>query len=172
MRIPYEESSVYNELDPLSPSELESYPPDFEYLQNPGDILLVPKHWWHFVVTESDFALSINAWQEQTSDSHERLNEAMTRFCFGAILSALKEANYFENDQNGCTLNSWISPSEMDEHGHDAVTDHVRNYEYLKMSMQECGVENFHKQIRFYVQNILQPDVVKTSLGVGEAHTL
>lgn len=48
LRIPYEESSVYSEYDPLASSNV---PPDLDVLLCPGDVLVVPKHWWHFVST-------------------------------------------------------------------------------------------------------------------------
>ena len=33
---------------------------------NPGDILYVPKHWWHFVICV-DTAVSVNTWIELVS---------------------------------------------------------------------------------------------------------
>ena len=175
VRVPYEESSIYNEMDPVKQATLQWCPPDYDILLQPGDILIIPKHWWHFVVTESNFAISVNAWQEEITDSTERLNEAMTRFCFGAILSALKEVKYFSDQQNGytSTLNSWINPSEIDKDGCDTVTDHVSNYEYVKTSMQECGhsVENTHENIRRFIEAMLRPDAVKKCFSIATSTT-
>lgn len=47
-RIPYEESSVYSHHDPLAH---QSITPDYDLILEPGDVLFVPKHWWHFVST-------------------------------------------------------------------------------------------------------------------------
>lgn len=60
LRVPYEESSVYCELDPmayvLSEGELAvdfkvRFPGVYDFTLEEGDVLLVPPHWWHFVVT-------------------------------------------------------------------------------------------------------------------------
>ena len=31
---------------------------------NAGDVLFVPRHWWHFVYTHSESSISINTWLE------------------------------------------------------------------------------------------------------------
>lgn len=55
-RIPYEESSVYADcscFDPMQASDMSRHPPDFIATLQPGDVLYMPKHCWHFVVTVS-----------------------------------------------------------------------------------------------------------------------
>ena len=50
-RIPYEESSVYSRFDPLDDNTAGGAPPNLDVVLGPGDVLFVPKHWWHFVQT-------------------------------------------------------------------------------------------------------------------------
>ena len=164
LRVPYEESSVYNEVDPLNKAVLKEYPPDYDFLLDPGDILIVPKHWWHFVETESEFSLSVNTWQEHSTDSDDRLIEAMTRFCFGSFLSTLKDTKYFGGKREERTFQMWVNPSEVDEDGDDTVTDHAANFEYVTESMQQCGVENPHEQMRNFIKAMLKPDAIKRCL--------
>lgn len=68
-RIPYEESSVYCEENWFSPHDPKgllqkttnngSLP--FRIVLEPGDILIVPPRWWHYV-ENLDISLSINTW--------------------------------------------------------------------------------------------------------------
>jgi HSPB1-associated protein 1 len=77
IRIPFEESSIYSSFDPLSITKIvstnsnsSSYSnknqqlididkPNYDITLEQGDVLIVPKHYWHFVTTESDISLSV-----------------------------------------------------------------------------------------------------------------
>lgn len=49
-RVPYEESSIYAEHDPRrDQSQDRPRPPDMTLEMEEGDVLLLPKHWWHYV---------------------------------------------------------------------------------------------------------------------------
>lgn len=62
-RVPYEESSIY--------SKVNFFSPDFKYhksfnecrkvVLSPGDVLLVPNGWWHYV-ENLELAVSVNIW--------------------------------------------------------------------------------------------------------------
>lgn len=190
LRIPYEESSIYNEYDPMT-CEIA---PDYDITLSPGDILVVPKHWWHFVSTESDVAFSVNSWQEVEGDSADRLSEAMTRFCLGAMLSALADAGTLASDDAA----EWLSPSEIKHHhdrtseegpergieedkaasseGFGGLTCHEDNYAYLVASMVECGIvdtsENFvviKEKMKRFVNKLICPDVIRGCLESKKA---
>ena len=45
-----------------------------------GDMLFVPKHWWHFVTTESDLAVTSNVWLPVDSDVNDRVSESIVRY--------------------------------------------------------------------------------------------
>lgn len=59
-RVPYEESSIYSDFDPMpylgtggEISEVirSKFPDMLDIVLEEGDVLLVPAHWWHFVLT-------------------------------------------------------------------------------------------------------------------------
>lgn len=52
LRIPYEESSVYSNADPRAGN---CRAPDVDVTLEEGDVLFVPRHWWHFVETVKSF---------------------------------------------------------------------------------------------------------------------
>ncbi|XP_073977610.1 HSPB1 associated protein 1 isoform X2 [Rhodnius prolixus] len=61
-RVPYEESSVYSDIN----FACTCHPfPDIKnarcVILQPGDILYVPKHWWHYVENVTS-AISVNTW--------------------------------------------------------------------------------------------------------------
>lgn len=67
-RVPYEQSSVFSRVAVHSP-DLARHPQFRAVAQEarsvtlqPGEVLFVPKHWWHDVQTISDVALSVNHW--------------------------------------------------------------------------------------------------------------
>ena len=108
LRLPFEESSIYSSYDPNNNYNI---PPDYEFVLQQGDVLFVPKHYWHYVETESDIAVSINVWLSEDDDSHDQLSEALSLFIFGAMKQAVDDADskFCTNDVN----NGWISPSEI-----------------------------------------------------------
>ena len=81
-RVPYEESSVYSQWDFRYwtngiPSIDGTHPHVVEL--RPGDVLLVPRHWWHFVLN-TELSISINTWLERPEDDEARLQEALVKF--------------------------------------------------------------------------------------------
>lgn len=84
VRLPFEESSVWSAVDVLKP-DLVSHP-QFAIAQRralsvvlePGDVLFVPRHYWHFVRSLS-VSVSVNQWVHIPQDSLSRLDEALAR---------------------------------------------------------------------------------------------
>jgi len=84
-RIPYEESSVYSlinfeNLEKNSESTLHdlSFATPYIVTLQPGEVLFVPRHWWHFVYNE-EFSISVNTWLPHPLDHGARLQEALVR---------------------------------------------------------------------------------------------
>ncbi|XP_074033062.1 HSPB1 associated protein 1 [Leptinotarsa decemlineata] len=81
-RIPYEESSVYSKLNFFSPN-LENFRSISgkckKVVLTPGDVLLVPNKWWHYV-ENLETSISINVWLPLPQDDEERLKEAVVQF--------------------------------------------------------------------------------------------
>ncbi|XP_062390369.1 HSPB1-associated protein 1 homolog isoform X2 [Sardina pilchardus] len=67
-RIPYEESSIFSQVNVPQP-DLDRFPA-FRRARahvvtlEPGQVLLVPRHWWHFVESVDSVTVSINSWIE------------------------------------------------------------------------------------------------------------
>ncbi|XP_043273186.1 HSPB1-associated protein 1 [Venturia canescens] len=101
-RVPYEESTIYSEYNFFCPTIK-----DEESIMNikknarlvvlePGDVLLVPNRWWHYVES-LDFSISINVWLPVEGDFKERINEALVKLLarnIGLGLPAVPEPEY------------------------------------------------------------------------------
>ncbi|XP_068102313.1 HSPB1-associated protein 1 isoform X2 [Hyperolius riggenbachi] len=118
-RIPYEESSIFSKVHVLNPDR-KRYPsfcrarPHVVTL-HPGQVLLVPRHWWHYVESIDDVTVSINSWMELDSDDEARVEEAITRM----VVCAFKSAD------PASSASDWLNPTE------NMATSHNTNLEYL-----------------------------------------
>uniref|UniRef100_T1JG22 JmjC domain-containing protein n=1 Tax=Strigamia maritima TaxID=126957 RepID=T1JG22_STRMM len=103
-RIPYEESSVFSKLNVGNP-QLNAYP-DFQNTTpyviclQPGDVLFVPRHWWHYVES-LDTAVSVNTWIEMNEDDDSRLQEAISRLIITSLAPNIIEQH------------DWLNPTEV-----------------------------------------------------------
>ncbi|KAF8795332.1 HSPB1-associated protein 1 like protein [Argiope bruennichi] len=124
-RIPYEESSVFSSVNILN-VDFTCHPlfknahPHIITLE-PGDVLFVPKKWWHFVSCLDNITISINTWIELDSDPHCRLEEGVAR----ALMSAL--ITFYEPDKE-----NWLNPKEELVSPNEAI-------KYITTSLQEIG---------------------------------
>eukprot|EP01041_Mallomonas_annulata_P006792 gene6792-13751_t len=120
LRIPYEESSVYSSYDPRTDASIA---PAYEFLLEAGDVLFVPKHWWHYVETVSDLSISINLWMGDITDVKDRAKEALSRFIVGSFLDTFRSMDI------PCEMcNGWLSPTESNgKKGRGSLIEESKN---------------------------------------------
>ncbi|CAI9531834.1 unnamed protein product, partial [Staurois parvus] len=82
---------------------------------HPGQVLFVPRHWWHYVESVDDVTVSVNSWIELDSDHEARVEEAITRM----VVCAFKSAD------SSVPPDIWLNPTE------GTSTSHGTNLEYL-----------------------------------------
>ncbi|CAH8837630.1 unnamed protein product [Trichobilharzia szidati] len=101
-RIPLEESTVFSKVNFPLPN-FKKYPlltktTPYCVTLHPGDILYVPRHWWHFVESttttttssscSSNYTCSVNLWIDQPSlDNRIRFKEGLTQLVGFSLLS-------------------------------------------------------------------------------------
>ncbi|NWI62012.1 HBAP1 protein, partial [Todus mexicanus] len=85
----------------------------------PFQVLLVPRHWWHYVESIDPITVSINSWIELDADHEARVEEAITRILVCAIKSV-------ENPGDG---ELWLNPTEVE------ATSHEINLQYLNKAV-------------------------------------
>nr|XP_045003524.1 HSPB1-associated protein 1 [Jaculus jaculus] len=184
-RIPYEESSVFSKVNVVNP-DFKCFP-QFQKARRhvvtlrPGQVLFVPRHWWHYVESIDPVTVSINSWIELEEDHLARVEEAITRM----LVCALKTA---ENPHN---TRAWLNPTEVEEISHEvnchylngavcAFLDHSRMSKAVKIQALRTPGENGKEIEHAYSQNIATaaleqataspfgPDLVPVTPGSGE----
>ena len=127
-RVPYEESSVFGEEPGRAKgrgggggggggaaeagAEAEGA---LQVVLEPGEVLLVPRHWWHRVETLSRSSLSVNTWLDAPTDAADRLKEAMVRMVTCALMRADDDAGagFGARAAGAGTVGAWwLNPTE------------------------------------------------------------
>ncbi|XP_058587161.1 HSPB1-associated protein 1 isoform X4 [Neofelis nebulosa] len=77
-RIPYEESSVFSKINVVNP-DLKRFPRFCKARRHmvtlsPGQVLFVPRHWWHYVESIDPVTVSINSWIELVEETSHEVN--------------------------------------------------------------------------------------------------
>uniref|UniRef100_A0A3Q2PLN2 Hspb associated protein 1 n=1 Tax=Fundulus heteroclitus TaxID=8078 RepID=A0A3Q2PLN2_FUNHE len=122
-RIPYEESSVFSQVDVLHPDRSKF--PGFQGARahavtlEPGQVLYVPRHWWHYVESIDAITVSVNSWIELEVDDAARVSEAVTK----TVVCALKSAQSEDN------TDTWLNPTEEEK------PSHSKNMQYLNLAV-------------------------------------
>ncbi|XP_074551376.1 HSPB1-associated protein 1 homolog [Halichoeres trimaculatus] len=123
-RIPYEESSIFSQVDVLHPDlrrfhAFQGARPHVVTLQ-PGQVLYVPRHWWHYVESVDPVTVSVNSWIELDVDHVSRVSEAVTK----TVVCALKSAPSDDNTDD------WLNPTE------EGVGSHTENMQYVNLALK------------------------------------
>ncbi|XP_077484085.1 HSPB1 associated protein 1 isoform X2 [Amblyomma americanum] len=142
-RIPFEESSIFSlvnlrEVDFVTYPELQSTRP-YHVVLEPGDVLLVPHHWWHYVSCLTT-ALSVNTWIPMSQDKDCQLVEAVTR-----------------------TLATGLIPCYEDDDSQWELTSPEQNLAYLHQLMQPLCSEEIRPECGSHVTRLPSTPVVQYS---------
>ncbi|KAI3356074.1 hypothetical protein L3Q82_017340 [Scortum barcoo] len=126
-RIPYEESSVFSQVDVLRP-DLQRFPAfrgarAHVVTLQPGQVLYVPRHWWHYVESVDPITVSVNSWIELEDDDVARVSEAVTK----AVVCALKSTPGDDNTDD------WLNPTE------EGVASHNDNMQHVNLAVRAAA---------------------------------
>ncbi|XP_068921030.1 HSPB1-associated protein 1 isoform X1 [Petaurus breviceps papuanus] len=118
-RIPYEESSVFSKVNVVNP-DLKHFPQFLKAQRHmvtlhPGQVLFVPRHWWHYVESIDPITVSINSWIELEEDHYVRIEEAITRM----LVCALKAA------EDPTNTKAWLNPTEVEGTCHEINCQYI-----------------------------------------------
>jgi HSPB1-associated protein 1 len=113
-RIPYEESSVFSEVNITCP-DLQRHrdyasATGYQVALEAGDVLFVPRHWWHYVECVQD-AVSVNTWIDLPDDLYERVKEGVVRTTVAGWLPGHTRVNHDSSQPHETT--HWINPNEV-----------------------------------------------------------
>ncbi|XP_055847956.1 HSPB1-associated protein 1 homolog [Episyrphus balteatus] len=90
IRVPYEESSVYCSENFYSPKNLDRFSiareNAFECILTEGDVLIVPRNWWHYVES-LETSLSVNTWIPLKIDIDAQIDECIVKYIVESTLS-------------------------------------------------------------------------------------
>ncbi|XP_022174308.1 HSPB1-associated protein 1 isoform X1 [Myzus persicae] len=93
-RVPYEESSCYSKINFSCPDNIKDIDDACRCVTvvlSPGDVLIVPHKWWHYVENLTT-AVSINTWiQTPKYDNMARLKESVVRFMASSLCSGVSK---------------------------------------------------------------------------------
>lgn len=97
-RIPYEESSIYSMHNFYCSSVKITQ--DLSGVRvvtlDPGQVLFVPRHWWHYV-ENLDTAVSINTWIPLPADDEARVEESLVRLIMAMACRSVTDPQSFLN---------------------------------------------------------------------------
>ncbi|XP_045776647.1 HSPB1-associated protein 1 isoform X1 [Maniola jurtina] len=93
-RVPYEESSVYSELNFYCPNDLEAFNglTGGRWVElRAGDALLVPRGWWHYVQNLDPLNIALNVWLPHEKDNSMQISEALIKILIAQICKDLPQ---------------------------------------------------------------------------------
>ena len=141
-RIPYEESSVFSLVDPITNTAAET---KLRVDLCAGEVLYVPKHWWHYVESATP-SISVNTWLEHTTDPTDRLKESLVNILV-----------YSFKSKQGERVEKWLNPTQALPESFDSCVELVR---------RALGENTGSKQHQQQQQQQNQQQLEKS--GVGE----
>lgn len=144
-RIPYEESSIYSKVD-FTNIDVGKFPKlhctsPYVVQLEPGDVLFVPKHWWHFVES-LDTSISINTWLELPSDRLDQLQEAVVQHQVAAVCQAVESPGLLTTLLNPNMLHvATLSPQEVIASLKTRIIE-MKNHMHEEFSVKNAKIDN------------------------------
>lgn len=104
VRVPYEESSVYCAENFYSPKSLDTFSVSrknaFECILDEGDVLIVPRNWWHYVES-LETSLSVNMWIPLKIDVDAQIEECIVKYIVeNTLRQETEESRHFVLNPN------------------------------------------------------------------------
>ncbi|XP_063723894.1 HSPB1-associated protein 1 homolog [Symsagittifera roscoffensis] len=101
-RLPFEETTVYSQVDVRRPCG-KCFPSSkglkmIVVDMREGDVLYVPKHWWHFVEC-IETAVNVNLWCPLPSDKIDQQKEALTKLLLRKFTLGSEESNLIHSSE-------------------------------------------------------------------------
>ncbi|XP_028403625.1 HSPB1-associated protein 1-like isoform X2 [Dendronephthya gigantea] len=163
-RVPYEESSVFSPVNFRDPDH-DKFPKFenatcYEVILEPGDVLFVPKHWWHYVEC-LETAISVNTWIEMHTDNYDRIEEAITRSLIYPLKSQEAKVDALHSEL-------WLNPSMKEEDlSFPASMQYLRqalkqyHLEQMKVNQVAEPTESDKLSEDDFIKTVVSPDVVR-----------
>ncbi|XP_037814253.1 HSPB1-associated protein 1 [Lucilia sericata] len=159
-RIPYEESSIYCKENFYCPPLLnvKEYVEKYKNLAHhiilePNDVLIVPKHWWHYVEA-LDISLSVNAWIPLECDLEQQIEECIVKYLIENFIKdyADETKKYIMNPNQLLNFNTkeelfeilkYLLEKSLENYPAKKNGETVYDYYYLKEDNVEKLLQNF-----------------------------
>jgi len=173
-RIPYEESSVYSQINFQRWKETEV--PDISgshphvVILYPGDVLFVPRHWWHYV-HNVQLSISINTWLERPEDEEARLAEGLVKYFMANI------SRNISPDLSSTLLNpneeetAFVELEDVENcirHSFRYVMDHPQPSESTRSPPLSMTANNWMTPVTFSHVPLKSPEAKKPKTSTGD----
>lgn len=188
-RIPYEESSVFSMVN-LGNPDLSRHPRFHKasactVVLRPGDILYVPRHWWHYV-ENLELSVSINMWCDVESDAEDRLTESVTRLIMGAMAHTIPDQAWINPNESAASVTcveeslkfmvqSLHKISEMGEYNHPSDRDNTQQIFHRGSNpilIKPLNLVNFMENAYFKVIQTISKHQRYSNLGKSEINAV
>ncbi|KAH9489178.1 HSPB1-associated protein 1 [Bulinus truncatus] len=142
-RIPYEESSIFTQVNLRRPDFMTHPKLKFSHpvivVLCPGQTLYVPRHWWHYVESLEP-SISINVWVPLKVDCQSHLSEAISRCLLTVLIKPL------DLSENNVMKDEWLNPTETLDSVNVSLTYLKTAFDLYIKRKRDINVDVHHEQ--------------------------